>query len=79
MIKGGMPVLIDFGSCQPFGKHLQSLGTKGWYEEIFFTSEKKHDVYSMEKLKEWFDQLEETSQRTEKGCTSHVPRSDPAI
>ena len=54
MIKDGMPVLIDFGSCQPFGKNLQSLGTDGWYEELFFTSEKKHDEYSLAKLREWW-------------------------
>ena len=53
MVKNGAPVLIDLGSCQPFGKRLQSLGTEGWYEELFFTSEKKHDIYSMAKLREW--------------------------
>jgi serine/threonine protein kinase len=30
---GKAPILIDFGSCAPFGKPLQSLGTAGWYEE----------------------------------------------
>ncbi len=54
MVRDGMPVLIDFGSTQPFGKRLQSLGTVGWYEELFFTSEKKHDIYSLGKLREWF-------------------------
>ena len=53
MVKDGLPVLIDFGSCQPVGKRLQSLGTPGWYEEIFYTSEKKHDTYSLTKLREW--------------------------
>jgi serine/threonine protein kinase len=53
MVKDGMPVLIDFGSSQPFGNHLQSLGTEGWYEELFSTSEKKHDTYSLGKLREW--------------------------
>jgi tRNA A-37 threonylcarbamoyl transferase component Bud32 len=50
IVKDGTPVPIDFGSTQPFGKRLQSLGTKGWYEELFFTSEKKHDTYSLSKL-----------------------------
>ncbi|KAI1132463.1 kinase-like domain-containing protein [Nemania abortiva] len=58
MIRNGMPVLIDFGSCQPFGMHLQSLGTDGWYEELFFTSEAKHDEYSLKKLKQWLQKLE---------------------
>ncbi|KAH7208386.1 kinase-like domain-containing protein [Fusarium oxysporum] len=53
MVKDGMPVLTDFGSCQPVGQRLQSLGTEGWYEELFFTSEKKHDTYSLNKLREW--------------------------
>ncbi|KAJ4317285.1 hypothetical protein N0V84_007421 [Fusarium piperis] len=53
MVKDGMPVLIDFGSCQPVGKRLQSLGTPGWYEELFYTSETKHDTYSLNKLREW--------------------------
>ncbi|KAM0420946.1 hypothetical protein ACHAPT_011336 [Fusarium lateritium] len=58
MIKDGMPVLIDFGSCQPEGKRLQSLGTAGWYEELFFTSEKKHDAYSLKKLRDWLQNPE---------------------
>jgi serine/threonine protein kinase len=58
MIKDGTPVLIDFGSCQPFGANLQSLGTDGWYEEDFFTSEAKHDEYSLKMLKEWLQKLE---------------------
>lgn len=55
MVENGAPVLIDFGSCQPFGKRLQSLGTEGWYEELFFTSEQKHDVCSLTKLGGWLD------------------------
>ncbi|KAI1753680.1 hypothetical protein F4782DRAFT_495323 [Xylaria castorea] len=53
MVKDGMPVLIDFGRCAPVGQRLQSLGTEGWYEELFFTSQFKHDTYSMGKLREW--------------------------
>ncbi|KAF8858152.1 hypothetical protein BDZ45DRAFT_674123 [Acephala macrosclerotiorum] len=58
MVKDRKPVLIDFGSSQPFGKRLQSLGTKGWYEELFFTSERKHDTYSLSKLREWLQKPE---------------------
>lgn len=39
MIKNGMPVLIDFGSCQPFGKQLSSHETPAWTEEMFYMSE----------------------------------------
>jgi len=53
MVKNGSPVVIDFDSCQPVGARLQSLGTTGWYEEEFYTSEKKHDTYSLGKLQEW--------------------------
>ncbi|KAM5365148.1 hypothetical protein ACJZ2D_011135 [Fusarium nematophilum] len=58
MIRGGKSVLIDFGSCQPVGKGLQSLGTPGWYQEIFHTSEKKHDTYSLTKLRDWLEKPE---------------------
>ncbi|KAF5027090.1 hypothetical protein F66182_802 [Fusarium sp. NRRL 66182] len=58
MVKDGMPVLIDFGSCRAVGERLQSLGTSGWYEELFFTSEKKHDTYSLTKLREWIQKPE---------------------
>ncbi|KAJ6152434.1 hypothetical protein N7497_006753 [Penicillium chrysogenum] len=53
MVKDGSPVLIDFDSCQPFGKRLQSLGSLGWYEKPFYTSEKEHDTYSLGKIQEW--------------------------
>ena len=58
MVRDGMPVLIDFGSCQPFGGRLQSLGSPGWYEEIFFTSQAKHDTYALKKLREWLEKPE---------------------
>lgn len=58
MVRDGMPVLIDFGSCQPFGGRLQSLGTHGWYEEEFYTSQAKHDTYGLAKLREWLEKPE---------------------
>ncbi|KAI1745453.1 kinase-like domain-containing protein [Xylaria scruposa] len=70
MVKDGMPVLIDFGSCAPVGQRLQSLGTEGWYEELFFTSQFKHDIYAMGKLREWL-----TSSTEEK--INMVPIIDP--
>ncbi|KAL3473066.1 kinase-like domain-containing protein [Aspergillus californicus] len=54
MVRGdGSPVLIDFDSCQPHGKILQLLGTQGWCEQLSPTSEKKHDLFSLNKLKKW--------------------------
>jgi serine/threonine protein kinase len=58
MVRDGMPVLIDFGSCQPYGALLQSLGTPGWCEGNSFTSEKKHDTYALGKLREWLQNPE---------------------
>lgn len=59
MVRNGMPVLIDFGSCQPFGTKLEySQVTGGWYEEEFYTSEKKHDTYALAKLQEWLQNPE---------------------
>lgn len=54
--KDGMPALIDFGSSGPFGKRLPSLGSPGWYEQPFFTSDKKNDFYSLNNLREWLQQ-----------------------
>ena len=53
----GMPMLIDFGSCQPFGGSLGSLGSPGWYEE-FFRSRAKHDLFALGKLKGWLERPE---------------------
>ncbi|WQF76676.1 Putative protein kinase [Colletotrichum destructivum] len=47
----GLPVLLDFGSCAPYGQKLQSLGTRGWYEKLFFTSEKEHDDFALNKMR----------------------------
>ena len=50
---GTTPILIDFGSCALFGGPLQSLGTEGWYEKLFFTSEKEHDEFALKKMEAW--------------------------
>jgi serine/threonine protein kinase len=48
-----MPVLIDFGSCQPPGARLLTAGTPGWFEEEFNTSATKHDIFALEVLRKW--------------------------
>ncbi|KAJ3481340.1 hypothetical protein NLG97_g7844 [Lecanicillium saksenae] len=54
MVKGGMPILIDFGSCRAFGERLDEGGTVGWAkDERSFRSEKEHDMYSLVKLREF--------------------------
>lgn len=64
MVKRGkdgeiQPVLIDFGSCQPYGKALDSLGTVGWYDKPFFHSELEHDTFGLAKLRRWLEKPEE--------------------
>lgn len=50
-----MPVLIDFGSCRPFGARLLEGGTPGWSnsEQLVVSSDKEHDLFSLEKIREW--------------------------
>lgn len=55
MVKNGMPVLIDFGSCAPFGKRISSLGTNGWVEEQTVFSDKEKDEFAMRKLPVWWE------------------------
>lgn len=55
MVRDGMPVVIDFGSCAPFGGRLQSLGSPGWCEEEFYTSAARHDVFALNKMRQWLD------------------------
>ncbi|CAL5869281.1 uncharacterized protein PFLUO_LOCUS3509 [Penicillium psychrofluorescens] len=57
--RDGMPVLIDFGGCQPVGTHLKYIrGTKEWIDgktEDYHTSDAKHDVSALVKLGAWLD------------------------
>ena len=54
-----MPVLIDLGSCHEVGRNLTtSRGTKGWIDEDmkdYTTSEKRHDIYALAKIRAWLD------------------------
>jgi serine/threonine protein kinase len=50
-----VPVLIDFGSCQPFGNNLITGGTPGWMDEDFTTSAKENDQAALGKLKTWLE------------------------
>ncbi|KAL4944963.1 kinase-like domain-containing protein [Aspergillus oleicola] len=55
----GVPVLADFGSCRKIGDKLgSSRGTMGWIEgppEKYLTSEVSHDIYGLERIREWLD------------------------
>jgi len=55
----GLPVLVDFGSCREIGDKLTtSRGTPGWVdnEDDYTTSEVRHDIFAVEKLRVWLDQ-----------------------
>ena len=47
------PVILDFGSCRPFGETLLSAGTPGWVDEDFDTSARHHDEIAIHRLEAW--------------------------
>jgi serine/threonine protein kinase len=47
------PIIVDHGSCQPFGHDLITTGTPGWIDENFTTSAQQHDESALEKLEAW--------------------------
>ncbi|KAL1849088.1 hypothetical protein Plec18170_007747 [Paecilomyces lecythidis] len=55
-----MPVLIDFGGCQPIGSRLKYIrGTKGWIDgkiEDYTTSDEQHDLSALDKISSWLDE-----------------------
>ncbi|KAI1273545.1 kinase-like protein [Xylaria sp. FL0933] len=55
--KDHMPVLIDFGSCRPFGARLMEGGTPGWSDskKLIVSSDKEHDLFSLAKIREWLE------------------------
>jgi serine/threonine protein kinase len=55
MGEDNLPVLLDFGSCQPFGKRMLTQSTEGWVETVDLYSKQEHDVFALGKLQEWFD------------------------
>lgn len=49
------PVIIDFGSCQPFSCELITAGTPGWVDEDFAHSAQDHDETALGKLQTWLE------------------------
>jgi serine/threonine protein kinase len=49
------PVLIDFGSCQPFEMGLITTGTVGWVDDDFTTSAQQHDEIALNKIRLWLE------------------------
>ncbi|KAF1987733.1 kinase-like protein [Aulographum hederae CBS 113979] len=48
-------IVVDFGSCQPFGAKLITAGTHGWIDEDFDTSAQHHDEYALGKIRKWLE------------------------
>lgn len=51
------PVLVDFGSCMPFGMHRYGRGTPGFMDredENFLISCARHDEFALQRLSEWW-------------------------
>lgn len=55
--EAGEPILIDFEGCQKVGTKLKHIrGTRGWIEgsmEDYDTSEAKHDIDALGKIRRW--------------------------
>jgi serine/threonine protein kinase len=56
------PVIIDYGSCQPFGSTLITAGTPGWFDEDFTESARQHDEIALEKIGRWAEKLTRAAQ-----------------
>ncbi|KAK3990777.1 kinase-like domain-containing protein [Cladorrhinum sp. PSN332] len=59
--ENGEAVLVDFGSCEPFGEQLITAGTNGWIDERYDTSKRKHDLTALPKIDKWLEELYESS------------------
>ncbi|CAG8241614.1 unnamed protein product [Penicillium olsonii] len=57
--EAGIPIIIDFEGCQKLGSSLKFIrGTPGWIEGdvgAHHTSEVKHDVFALVKIREWLE------------------------
>ncbi|KAK1246250.1 hypothetical protein MKX08_000052 [Trichoderma sp. CBMAI-0020] len=54
MLKGNVPVIIDFGSCQKEGKSLEGIGrTYEWFDERVQLSLCKNDFDALEEIRIW--------------------------
>jgi hypothetical protein len=49
------PVIIDYGSCQPFGSTLITAGTPGWIDYDYTISAPEHDHIALDKVRRWME------------------------
>ncbi|KAI9800500.1 MAG: hypothetical protein M1825_004048 [Sarcosagium campestre] len=53
--KNDSPILIDFGSCGPFGATLITAGTPGWIDEDYAESGARFDRLALTKIRAWLE------------------------
>ncbi|KAF1965722.1 serine/threonine-protein kinase-like protein [Bimuria novae-zelandiae CBS 107.79] len=58
------PVIIDYGSCQPFGSTLITAGTPGWIDEDFTISAEQHDRSALDKIQRWLEERSKVQRQT---------------
>ena len=49
------PAIINFGSCQSFGRKFITAGTPGWIDEDFVHSTRDHDEFVLSKIQPWLE------------------------
>ncbi|KAK3386812.1 kinase-like domain-containing protein [Podospora didyma] len=73
------PILINFGSRQPFGGRLLSAGTTGWVDEKYSTSDKKHDLAALPKIRKWLGNVLQDGYVDDRSCpVEGHPAAPPA-
>ncbi|KAI1324436.1 kinase-like domain-containing protein [Xylariaceae sp. FL0255] len=51
-----IPIIIDFGSCRPFGQRLLTSGTVGWIDADYTSiSDRPHDESAIRRIKAWLE------------------------
>ena len=49
---GDTPIIIDLGSCRPFGQKLLTTGTVGWIDEDYSNiSDERHDESAVRRIR----------------------------
>ncbi|KAF2789401.1 serine/threonine-protein kinase-like protein [Melanomma pulvis-pyrius CBS 109.77] len=61
------PVIIDYGSCRPFGTNLITADTPGWNDDDFWISAQEHDIFALENIRTWLEKLTRPTQDAETG------------
>nr|POE86977.1 isoform 2 of mapk/mak/mrk overlapping kinase [Quercus suber] len=65
-------ILIDFGSCSPFGTELITAGTFEWTDEDFSTSDMKNDDIGLSKIERWLYMKKEEQEKELRSCMTNL-------